>query len=275
MQDGNSDKSDYSAKGIKAANEIVICGGTVNVKAYDDAIHANSDTALENGASPLGNVTVSGGVLNLYSNDDGIHADGTLFLSAGKVSIANSYEGLEGTNVLLAGGTVSVYAKDDGINATAFSGTGVTVSGGSHFICCTGDGIDSNSRSAYSGIVFSGGKTVVISNSGGNSAIDTENGYTHTGGAVIALMPRGGMSNEATHCKDFSKSGTTAQLTLTEGGYLTVKIGESEAALKMSVGMNALVIVLGDSSARVDFQASFDETTDQNGVWWKENGAIS
>ena len=36
---------------------------------------------------------------------------------------------------------------------------------------------------------------IVISNSSGNSAIDTEQGYTYTGGKVIAIMPRGGMSN--------------------------------------------------------------------------------
>ena len=46
MGGGNTDKGEYSTKGIKAANEIVINNGTVNIKSYDDAIHANNDTTL-------------------------------------------------------------------------------------------------------------------------------------------------------------------------------------------------------------------------------------
>lgn len=43
MNDGNSDKGDYSTKGIKADNEIVISAGTIVISAYDDAIHAKTD----------------------------------------------------------------------------------------------------------------------------------------------------------------------------------------------------------------------------------------
>jgi len=57
------------------------------------------------------------------------------------------------------------------------------------------------------GIVISGGKTVVISNSGMNSALDTENGYSYTAGSVIAIMPGGDMSSEATNCDNFSSVG--------------------------------------------------------------------
>lgn len=66
MNDGNSDKGDYSTKGIKAGNEIVINAGTINIKAYDDAIHANGDTTLENGETPTGNVTINGGIITAY-----------------------------------------------------------------------------------------------------------------------------------------------------------------------------------------------------------------
>ena len=269
MQDGNSDKPDYSAKGIKAANEIVISGGTVSIKSYDDALHANNDTALESGASPLGNITVSGGTVTAYSNDDGLHADGILSVKAGTVSVINSYEGLEGSNISISGGYVSVNAKDDGVNATATSGTAVTVSGGYLYIYCTGDGIDSNSRSSYSGILFSGGKTVVISNSGGNSAIDSEQGYKYTGGAVVAIMPRGGMSNEATHCQSFSSVGKSTQIALSSGSFLVVGINNTTATVKMPASISsALVIVLGDSSPSVTTGSSASAVLDENGVAW-------
>ena len=268
MGEGNTDKGEYSTKGIKAANEIVINGGTVNIKSYDDAIHANNDTTLENGATPLGNVTINGGTITAYSNDDGLHADGTLSVSAGTVSVTNSYEGVEGTTVNISGGYVSVNAKDDGINATATSGTAIAISGGTVYIYCTGDGIDSNSRTSYQGIVFSGGNTVVISNSSGNSAIDSEQGYAYEGGAVIAIMPRGGMSNEATHCQNFSSVGKSTQMSLNKDSFLVAEIGGGTATIKMPASINALVITLGDSSPSITTESSVSVELDGNGVAW-------
>ncbi len=268
MGEGNTDKGEYSTKGIKAANEIVINAGTINIKAYDDAIHANNDTALENGATALGNVTINGGIITAYSNDDGLHADGTLSIKAGTVSVTNAYEGLEGTQVSISGGYVSVNSKDDGINATTTTGTAIAISGGTVYIYCTGDGIDSNSRTSYQGIVFSGGNTVVISNSNGNSAIDTEQGYAYEGGAVIAIMPRGGMSSEATHCQNFSSVGKTTQMSLTKDSYLVAEIGGGTATIKMPASINALVITLGDSSPSITTESTASVTLDENGVAW-------
>lgn len=267
MGEGNRDKSDHSAKGIKAANEILISGGNLFIKAYDDAIHANMDTALENGKNPTGNVTVSGGKLTIYSNDDGLHADGVTKISGGIVSITNSYEGIEGTSVLIAGGEISVRSSDDGINATTTSGNGVTISDGKHFVFASGDGIDSNSRSSYQGIVFSGGKTVVISTSGGNSAIDTEQGYSYSGGYVLALMPSGGMSNEATHCKDFNSVAQSQSVALSEGTCLSV--GDI-VTVKASIGQRALAIFIGDKDAKISTSTSSDASFDANGVAWEE-----
>ncbi len=268
MQDGNTDKSDYSTKGIKAANEIVISNGTVNIKSYDDSIHANKDTTLENGESPLGNVTINGGNITVYSNDDGLHADGALSITAGTVSVTNSYEGIEGSTVSISGGYVSVNSKDDGINSTATSGTGVTIGGGTLYIYCSGDGIDSNSKTSYSGIVFKNGNAIIISNSSGNSAIDTEQGYTYEGGAVVAIMPRGGMTSEATHCKNFSSIGKSSQTSLTKDGFLVVGIGEGTATIKMPVSISANIIVLGDTSPSIKTQSSASAELDANGVAW-------
>ena len=266
--DGNSDKGDHSTKGIKAANEIIINAGTVNIKSYDDAVHANNGGALENGESPLGDVTINGGCITVYSNDDGLHADGTLSVKAGTVSVINAYEGIEGEHVNISGGYVSVNSDDDGINATTTSGTAVEISGGTVYIYCTGDGIDSNSRTANVGIVFSGGKTVVISNSGMNSALDTENGYTYTSGSVVAIMPRGGMSGEATHCQNFSSIGKSTQMSLTGGDYLVIGIGGNTAAIKMPVSLSGMIIVLGDNSPSITTESSISQTLDANGVVW-------
>ena len=269
MNDGNTDKGEYSTKGIKAGNEITINAGTISIKSYDDAVHANNDTTLENGETPTGNVTINGGVITAYSNDDGLHADGTLKITNGMVSVTNSYEGIEGTKVIISGGNVSVLSSDDGINGTTTSGTAIEISGGRVYIYCTGDGIDSNSRSSYEGIVFSGGNTVVISNSSGNSAIDTEQGYKYAGGSVIAVMPRGGMTSEATHCSNFSSIATSSSVSLSSGSYLTVKVsGNTVSTVKMPTSISAMVVYLGSKSASISSESSGSATLDDNGVYW-------
>ena len=268
MGDGNTDKGDRSTKGIKAGNAIIINAGVVNVKSYDDAIHANNTSTLENGASPLGNVTVNGGTVTVYSNDDGVHADGTLSIKSGTLTVTNAYEGLEGAQVQISGGYVSVLSKDDGINATTTQGTAVSISGGTLYIYCTGDGIDTNSRTADVGIVISGGRTVVISNSGMNSALDTENGYTYNAGSLVAIMPQGGMSGEATHCDNFSSIGTSKRMSVSAGSYLVVGINDTTATVKMPVSISANVIVLGSSSASIATETATSLTLDENGVAW-------
>ena len=269
MGEGNSDKGDHSTKGMKAANQILVEGGNIAIKSYDDAMHANNDGTLENSETSLGIITINGGELVLYSNDDGIHADGKLTVNGGSISVVNSYEGVEGSNIEINGGTISLFAKDDGINSTANSGNGVTINNGYLYIHCSGDGIDTNSSTANCGIVFNGGHTVVISTSGGNSAIDTEQGYTYNGGDVLAIMPSGGMSSEALHCQNFSAVATNKNISLSEGKYAVISAGsKTVVAAKLPISINALVIYLGSNSAKITTEASVSGNADQNGVCW-------
>ena len=208
-------------------------------------------------------------MVSVYSNDDGLHADGTVAITNGVVAVTNSYEGVEGSVVDISGGKVSINAKDDGINGTATADTAIAISGGEVYIYCSGDGIDSNSRASYNGIVFSGGKTVTISTSNGNSAIDSEQGYQYTGGSVVAIMPSGGMSQEAVHCKNFSEIGTNKTTTIIAGRYVTVTAdGEAVVTLQMPSGVNGRVIYLGSNGASVSVEEEAAATLDENGVCW-------
>lgn len=264
MNDGNRDKLDHSAKGIKAANEISISGGTLFIKSYDDALHANADATLENSLAPTGNVSITDGTLTLYSNDDAVHADGTASVSGGKVTVTSCYEGIEGNNVLISGGSISICSSDDGVNATATSEVGITISGGELYVLAGGDGLDSNSRSSYRGIVFSGGRSIVISTSGGDSAIDTEQGYSYSGGYVLALMPSGGMSNESTHCQSFSSVAQQKTQNISEGDLLTV---EGILTFKIPTSLRALIIFLGDTSAELTISYSKADANTEDIVW--------
>lgn len=253
FNDGNTDKGDHSTKGIKAANEIIITAGNITIKSYDDSIHANNDGGtLGNGENPTGNVTVQGGQVCVYSNDDGLHADGIMSISGGEVSVLNAYEGIEGVSVSISGGNVSVVSKDDGINGTGTSGASISISGGTLYVYAGGDGIDSNSTTSYGGIAFSGGKTVIISTSGGNSAIDSERGYSFTGGSVLAIMPSGGMSGETTNCSNFSSVGTKTTKSASSGQTVTVTVSsEVVISVEMPCNISGMFVYLGGNSASI------------------------
>lgn len=269
MQEGNPDKGEYSTKGIKAANEINILAGMITIKSYDDAIHANQDTVLENFENPTGNITISGGKLTIWSDDDGIHADGDLRINNGELTITHSYEGLEGETVHIADGDISIFSLDDGVNATATSGEAITVSGGTLYILAGGDGMDSNSTTNYQGIIFSGGNSVIIANSNGNSAIDTERGYQHTGGYVLAVTSRGGMSHETANCKNLQSVGIKKDLNLTSGKFLQVTVdSKTVLTVKLPCTMAASVVFLGDPNASITSAASTSAKLDGNGVSW-------
>ena len=263
---GNTNKPDYSAKGIKSANDIAVSGGTVTVKATDDAIHANSGEELENGETSTGNVTVSGGSLTLLSGDDAIHADGSVLVSGGTITVTACYEGLEGETVEIAGGNVSVVSSDDGLNGTGVSGASIKISGGELFVLAGGDALDSNSRTSYGGIVFSGGKAVVVSYGQADSAIDTENGYSYTGGYVLAIGLSAGMNgDESAKAQNFGSVGTTKTFNLSAGSFVTAA---GYVTLKMPRAMNALAVFLGDKSASLSSSSSSSAALNADGVCW-------
>ena len=186
--------SDVSAKGIKAENEIYIKSGTIDINAYDDAIHANNDGLLENGYKPLGNVNISGGNLTLSASDDGIHADSQLNISGGTTKVTTAYEGLEGNVINVSGGSTSVYATDDGVNATAGTvSAAIKVSGGylDVEVPSSGDtdGIDSNGTFTLTDgvVIVKGPGSASGSMGGGAAALDTDGAVTLNSGTLIVF----------------------------------------------------------------------------------------
>ena len=222
-------KSADSAKGIKADNQITISGGTIVINAMDDGIHANTDVALADNSTPLGNVTITGGSITLTAADDGIHADGTLQIDGGYVNVLNSHESLEGHYVNVNGGEIYVYATDDGVNATSSNGRSsdglITVTGGKMVVEVAGrdvDGIDSN------GSYKQTGGFVVVSNpaadsSGNTSAVDADGQVSVTGGIIIALgtVPGNGGGAGGGRGGRFGMGGMTSSSSL-PSGYVTL-----------------------------------------------------
>ncbi len=185
----NSSKTTYSAKGMKAENEIIIDAGTVTVCAGDDGLHANGGTALGNGAAGLGNITVNGGAVTVTAADDGMHADNALTINGGTVTVVESHEGLEANVITLNGGTTLVYADDDGLNACKGAATPmVTINGGYAEIRTPSgdtDAIDSNGS-----FLMTGGTVLVLGGAqmgGMAGSVDADSTVTVTGGTIVAL----------------------------------------------------------------------------------------
>lgn len=185
-------EDESSAKGIKAATELVINNGTFVMDSADDAIHSNS------------NVTISNGQFDLKTADDGFHADNVLTINDGIITVSESYEGLEGQQIHINGGKISLNAQDDGVNVSggndqsAFGGRGgatfssnsdalLKITGGEMYVNAAGDGLDSNGN-----IEMTGG-TVVVSGpeNNGNGALDYDGSFNISGGTLIAAGASG------------------------------------------------------------------------------------
>ena len=192
-----------SFKGIKVKNELIVNGGTITIRSYDDGLHADYGTELENGEMGKGNITINDGIVTIavtasisryVSGADAIHADNTLTITGGTIKVASAYEGLEATHIKISGGTTTITASDDGLNAAKkiSSTPSITIVGGLVDITMASgdtDGIDSNGT-----FTMTGGTVITRGAPGsGNSmatGLDCDGTTKITGGTFIQLGAR-------------------------------------------------------------------------------------
>ena len=219
--------TDYSRKGIKADNQVNISGGTIVIKSYDDAIHANNDTVLGDEDDTTddyygdGIINISGGNITVTTKDDGIHADQDINISGGTITVLTSYEGIEANRIYVTDGTITVYATDDAMNAAECNGAYIpliSISGG--YVDLDVASGDTDTMDSNGNITISGG-TVVIKNRQSNGSsmtggtLDLDGTLSITGGNVISI---GCWCNEASMTSQASSTSTT----LSRGNY-TIK----------------------------------------------------
>lgn len=195
--DGNSNKTDISAKGIKAVGvydeagttwqsggDLIVNGGTITIDSSDDSLHCGGDMQL------------LGGSMTLATADDGAHSDHALTIGstggdydAPYVNITKSYEGIEGVDITQNSGTVMVTSSDDGYNAAGGAdSSGNNNSGGWGQGGWGGPG-GGNSSDGSQTMTFNGGYVFVSQTGGGNGPLDcgdSNNSITYSGGTVIA-----------------------------------------------------------------------------------------
>ena len=207
---GTTEETGTSMKGMKAADSILINGGSFRIDSADDSIH--SDVS----------VTINGGSFEIASGDDAVHAEDTLTITSGTLNISKSYEGLEALHIDVQGGDINLMASDDGLNAAGGTdGSGMTggrdgmfgggksgmggggrggmggmssnsngsilISGGNLYINSSGDGLDANGT-----LEISGGYTVVVGPTQGDTAtLDYDTSGIITGGTFIGTGAAG------------------------------------------------------------------------------------
>lgn len=188
MSDGNSNKTDISAKGIKAvglydtdgttylsSGNLTINGGTLNIDSSDDCIHC------------AGVMRAAGGVLTLASADDGMHSDNDLYIgteNAGtfddvQIYMSKCYEGVEGVYIYQNSGTVYIVSTDDGYNAAGGADSSGTTSPG-------GWGGNMGMSSTYGELNLNGGLVVCNSANGDHDGLDSNGPLNINGGYICA-----------------------------------------------------------------------------------------
>ncbi len=177
-----AEKSDTSAKALKANEHINISAGQIYTYTYDDSIHTNTNS-LDTSVTYSANINISGGTLRLKASDDAIHADKTLTISGGDITVIESHEALEANIINVSGGITNVFGSDDGINASS----AINVSGGYLEVSANPngdtDGINSNGTYTQTGgVVIAKGP-----NSRMAAAIDTDGAASISGGTIIIL----------------------------------------------------------------------------------------
>lgn len=184
---------------LSGKDSIRISGGEFTLNAGTDGLHSENTEDADKGF-----IYISGGTLNMTAGDDGIHASDNVAVLGGEITIAESYEGIEGLTIDISGGNITVTSSDDGLNAaggnddsgfTNPNGMGgspdsfdsdsdayIHISGGTMNVNASGDGIDSNGS-----LIVSGGETYVSGpEDGGNGTLDYGTTAEISGGIFAA-----------------------------------------------------------------------------------------
>ena len=220
------EESSTSMKGVKAAGDLLISGGSFTIDSADDSIHSNSS------------ITIKDGVFEIASGDDAVHADENLTVAAGTMNISESYEGLEALHLEIQGGDITLTASDDGLNAAGgtdssgtqggrdgmFGGGGpgssssdgtILITGGTLNITASGDGIDANGS-----LEITGGYTVVAGpTQGDTSTLDYDTTAQITGGIFIGT----------------GASGMAQTFSDAQQGVISVSVGEQSAGTEVTL----------------------------------------
>lgn len=283
-----------SSKGIKAATNLAVSGGTFAIDSFDDAVHSDGDVAI------------SGGEWTIATGDDGIHANNAALIAGGSIEVMKSNEALEADNITIEDGTLVLAAADDGINVSGGSmmvpggmereteaaesapidetetaeetesdaaseelETKLTINGGFVSVNAAGDGLDSNgSIEINGGTVLVDGPTESM-----NGSLDYDGTLMMEGGLLIAAGSSGMLQAAS---EESAQSSVVMTFPETQAAGTLVHIEDSEgnevATFAPAKEFQAIFISSPDLTVDVSYALSTGGTssgTETNGLYEK------
>ena len=160
---------------IEAHEEILVADGNITVDRCNDGLHAE-----DNDDDTIGYIYIGGGTIDITATDDAIHATTLVKIDDGMLNLVAA-EAIEGTSIQINGGTLNITASDDGINAaqksSAYSPLFEMNGGTVNIEMGVGDtdGVDSN------GDIIMNGGTISVN---GYSTFDYDGTAEHNGGTI-------------------------------------------------------------------------------------------
>lgn len=239
-------------KAIKADGAVYANSGKITLKAYDTGI-----------LSPI--VEVNGGEMTVDAKyDQGLFGKETLTFNGGFVNVTASYEAFSGKVITFNEGSSTIcHSSDDAWNATdgneSSSSVHIYVKGGVHYAVGAGDGLDSNGD-----MTISGGIVVVSQTGNGNSPLDTNDGWTHTGGFVLACGGSGMFSESVPSSSQGHIYNTS--MSINANSYLIVANASGSVLAAFKVPQSAQAAVCAYNSEVTDYKfyvgSSYNGTLD-------------
>ena len=206
-------------KGISSRGSLNITGGNVNVQAVkgieSDPDYELDDVARKTASFVGGTVTISGGTITVRAEDEAIKAASRLEIgikgnpSGPKIDVTKSENGIAAAQVFLYSGNGTIISNNDGIKAAykRFTNTDesdagyqyandlysafkekygdflMEFDGGSWFVDAAGDGLDSDGE-----IMMNGGNLTVFGSEGNDdAAVDYETVFEINDGQILAI----------------------------------------------------------------------------------------
>ncbi len=147
-----------TAKGIKAAGNVTIDGGTITVDASGSKAEGIESKAV---------LTINGGTVNVTAYDDAINSGSHMYINGGVVTaVAKANDGLDANgNLYVNGGTIMAFgttSPECGIDANEEEGYTVVFTGGT--LLAVGGGNSTPSTSASTQPYVSGSLSVAAGN---------------------------------------------------------------------------------------------------------------
>lgn len=235
--------------GIQAASEVLIKGGTIDIKSGGGSENSSTTTsgdinaswgnwkmpggrieefttstenteekASAKGIKAVSNIVIDNGDININSSDDSIHSNNSLTINGGNINISSGDDGIHSDKTLtINNGTINIAKSYEGIEAST-----INLNGGNISLVSSDDGInasggnDSSATQGRAGQNNFSSSTGQININGGNisvdangDGIDANGSVTMTGGVVFINGPTNGGNGALDYDKTFDISGGT------------------------------------------------------------------